>query len=157
MTVNAKKISRQKLLNERYRRPLMILITLAAWIVILNSYELFRLSTNEQLFLAWQAEHQNMHWPDYIRLIQLRFWGRILSVCGLSLYSYFAFPRIGITKLYRIIWAIILGFNWLMLLLEFELLSPIYYLNLLSLLALILVVINLRHWLPENAIEAFDL
>ena len=92
----------------------------------------------------------NQVFSSYIAIILSNMFLKTIIPVSLSIYSYFAYTRIGINKLFVFIWTVLLLGGLVYEVISFNITSIFFYINIIAYVILILTIVSLGSLLGQN-------
>lgn len=141
-------LSNEKIPKSKY----YIILVLTSIIILSISLESMFRAKDLNLFEDWISINNlsltddydfNQTFNSYIILILSSMFLRIIIPASLSIYSYFAYTRIRINKLFIFIWAVLLLGGLAYEVVGFNIGSIFFYINIIAYISLILTIISL--------------
>lgn len=92
----------------------------------------------------------NQVFSSYIAIILSNMFLKTIIPVSLSIYSYFAYTRIGINKLFVFIWTVLLLGGLVYEVISLNITSIFFYINIIAYVGLILTIVSLGSLLGQN-------
>lgn len=128
---------------EKYVKRL-ILVTFS--IIMISSMEAFILAKSSELIEAYIETNPGSIPGDYINVVLLNYFVRIIEPVIITLFTVFTYKKFGINRLYKFFFSAIIALKLFNLVIRFEFNSIFYYL----LIALYLLLLVLVSTAPES-------
>lgn len=120
---------------------LIKLLIIASLIIIFSSIEALMLAKSRDFFEAYLQNNPNTDFDEYIGLVIINFFGNIFEPLLISLFTFFTYKKFGITKVYKIVFGIIVLLKIINIVLKFQLTSIFYYLILVFYILFLIIIL----------------
>lgn len=128
-----------KKLQEKYLLRILIITFL---IVLVSSMESLMLAKSTEFLEAFLKNNPGSSQGDYLNTIIMSFLASIFEPVIISIYTFTTYKKLGIKKIYKFIFAAILGLRLFNTIISFRLNSVFYYILIILYILLIICVIK---------------
>lgn len=111
-------------------------------IILISSLEAFVLAKSSELVNIYLQSNINSTPSDYLNIVMVNYFTNILEPILITLFSIFMLKKIGITKLYKIVFVIILFLRLFNIFISFKTQSIFYYLLIFLYILFIYIIIR---------------
>ncbi|MFM1542342.1 hypothetical protein ABGF49_06270 [Helcococcus ovis] len=118
------------------------LLIITALIIFIASLEAFNLGKNQDLLKVFLELNKNNSPSDYMEIIITNYFYNIFEVILITLFTFFTYKKYGISKLFKIIFSLIILIKTINIIISFKTNSIFYYLIVLLYICYLLVIIK---------------
>lgn len=118
------------------------LLIITALIIFIASLEAFTLGKNQDLLKVFLDLNKNNTPSDYMGIIITNYFFNIFEVILITLFTFFSYKKYGISKLFKIIFSLIILIKTINIIISFKTNSIFYYLIVLLYITYLLVLIQ---------------
>lgn len=118
------------------------LLIITALIIFIASLEAFNLGKNQDLLKVFLELNKNNFPSDYMGIIITNYFYNIFEVILITLFTFFTYKKYGISKLFKIIFSLIILIKTINIIISFKTNSIFYYLIVLLYICYLLVIIK---------------